>query len=250
MHGLADLTHRIAAAYKHIRRIENSEEYKNKLTRNERYKLRRISTMAATFLFICGLTYITTGLRIKYPDEWYLSLLNAVNISVISERASQLPIFALLSFLDIVNSVMISKSLIDDADKIVDSIEDIVEMTQDAIVGKIDAEYDNPIKSGAYKGLNKWERDFLKTGTYFFPDFSVDNVFRSMAKSGNEASINYYIQNVAPTKQATNIAGAIMPWAIEGMGVDFEFPQSPISGNSGRSSSRSSERSSGRSNSR
>ena len=155
-HSLADLTYRIATAYKHIRKIENSEEYKKKLTRNERYKLRRISTMAATFLIVCALTYVTTGLRIKYPDEWYLSLLNAVNISVISERASQLPIFAPLSILDIVNSIVISKTLIEDADKIVNSIEDIIEMSEDAIYGIDDPEYDNPIKSGAYKGLEKY----------------------------------------------------------------------------------------------
>jgi hypothetical protein len=155
-HGLADLTSRIATAYKHIRKIENSEEYKKKLTRNERYKLRRISTMAATFLIVCALTYITTGLRIKYPDEWYLSLLNAVNISVISERASQIPVLNLSSVLDIVNSLVISKTLIDDADKIVNSIEDIIEMSEDAIYGIDDPEYDNPIKSGAYKGLEKY----------------------------------------------------------------------------------------------
>lgn len=222
-HGLADLTYRITTAYKHIRKIENSEEYKKKLTRNERYKLRRISTMAATFLIVCALTYITTGLRIKYPDEWYLSLLNAVNISVISERASQLPIFAPLSILDIVNSIVISKTLIEDADKIVNSVEDIIEMSEDAIYGIDDPEYDNPIKSGAYKGLEKYQRDFLKTGSYIFPDLSVDNVFRSMSKSGNEASINYYIHNVSPTKQAVGVAENVMPWMFDWTGTDLGF---------------------------
>lgn len=180
--------------------------------------------MAATFLIVCALTYITTGLRLKYPDEWYMSLLNAVNISVISERASQLPIFAPLSILDIVNSIVISKTLIEDADKIVAAVEDIIEMSKDAIVGSTDPEYDDPVKSGAYKGLQKYQRDLLKSGSYIFPDLSADNMFRSMAKSGNEASINYYIHNVAPTKQAVGIAENVMPWMFDwtGIGLGFE----------------------------
>ena len=218
-HALGDLINRIATFYKHSRRLENSK----KLTRNERYKIRRLNTMAATFLIICGLTYITTGLRLKYPDEWYLHLLNAVNISVISERASQIPVFAPLSILDIVNSIIISKTLIDDADKFVDLIRDVVQASDDATIDKIDnSEYADPVVSGAYKGIPKWQRDALKVESYLFPDYSVDNVFRSITTTGNDASINYYIQKVSPTKQSVETAKTVMPWITKPMGIEFE----------------------------
>ena len=220
-HALGDFINRACTFFRHARRLENS----NKLTRNERYKLRRLTTMAATFIIVGGLTYITAGLRTKY-DDWYMHLLNAVNVSVISERASQIPIFAPLSMLDIVNSVIISKTLIDDVDKIYASIQDLIQFTDDQTVDMIDnSEYANPVKSGAYKDIPKWERDALKTWSYFFPDFSVDNVFRSMTKTGNDASINYYIQNVAPTKQTVGIAEAVMPWMLSPTGLDFEEEQ-------------------------
>ena len=221
-HALGDLVKRIATFYRHSRALERSR----KLTRNERYKLRRLNTMAATFLIVCGLTYITTGLRLKYPDEWYLHLLNAVNVSVISERASQIPVFAPLSILDIVNSIVISKTLIEDADKFYELFRDLVEMTDDATVDMIDSsEYSNPVKSGAYKGISKVQRDALKVESYLFPDYSIDNVFRSMTKTGNDASINYYIQNVSPTKQAVGIAGTLMPWMLSPVGLDMDIPE-------------------------
>jgi hypothetical protein len=231
-HALGDFINRACTFFRHARKLENS----NKLTRNERYKLRRLTTMAATFIIIGGLTYITAGLRTKY-DDWYMHLLNAVNVSVISERASQIPIFAPLSMLDIVNSVIISKTLIDDVDKIYASIQDLVQFTDDATVDMIDnSEYADPVKSGAYKDIPKWERDALKTWSYFFPDFSVDNVFRSMTKTGNDASINYYIQNVAPTKQTVGIAEAVMPWMLSPAGLDFEEEEQPQGGSTIKSS--------------
>ena len=246
-HGLKDLINRISAFYKHSRILENSKT----LTRNERYKLRRLNTMAATFIIVCGLTYITTLMKVKWPDEdsivkKLLEILNAANISVVSERASQIPFFAPLSILDIVNSLVISKTLIEDADKFVHLLQDLIEMVEDKIFdGNEDYKYDDEIKSGAYDDLNVWQRDAMKVESYLFPDFSVDNVFRSLSKSGNEASINYYINNVSPTKQAVGAAEAIVPWAASWFGADLSMPEktsSRSSGRSGRSSSRSSSR--------
>ena len=58
--AIIDLLKRLCLGYKHLRRIENSTEYQRRLTRNERYKLRRLSTMAATFIIVSAMTYVTT----------------------------------------------------------------------------------------------------------------------------------------------------------------------------------------------
>ena len=220
LHGIQDLMYRIIQAHKNIRRIENSPEYQKRLTRNERYKLRRLSTMTATFAIIAGCTYITTMATVKWPDKWYLDLLAAVNVSVISERASQLPCFALLSMLDIVNSIFISKTLIEDADKFVDLINDLLEISgfYQLFGHTPEHTYDEKIKSGAYKGEERWKRDVLKVTSY--TNMNIDNVFRSMSKSGNEASINYYLHNVAPTKQAYEISQWLGGWAFDVAGIE------------------------------
>ena len=119
-------------------------------------------------------------------------------------------------------------------------------MVEDKIFdGNEDYKYDDEIKSGAYDDLNVWQRDAMKVESYLFPDFSVDNVFRSLSKSGNEASINYYINNVSPTKQAVGAAEAVVPWAASWFGADLSMPEktsSRSSSRSGRSSSRNSSR--------
>ena len=235
LHSCADLLTRINMAYKDIRRIENSP-YKKRLTRNERYKLRRLSTMMATFLIVAGCTYITTLATVKWPDKWYLYVVSAANVSVISERASQLPIFAPLSILDIVNAIIISKTLIEDADTFANAIMDIVQMTQDKVFGMDNCtDYLELIKSGAYKGIEKWIRDFLKVSSY--SDFNIDNIFRSMSESGNEASINYYLHNVAPTKQAYNIAQWLGGWAANMVGFDIPEPEDTKSKKKGKKKS-------------
>lgn len=220
MNALSDLLYRLRNAHKHIRRIEDSEEYKRKLTRNERYKLRRLSTMTATFVIIAGCTYLTTLAAIKWPEKWYLHLLQAVNISVISERASQLPIFAPFAILDIVNTIIISKTLIQDADKFVDLIGDILEASgfYEAIGYTPEHSYKEEIKSGAYKGRQRWERDFFKVTSY--TNMNVDNVFRSMSESGNDASINYYIHNVSPTKQVYGAAQIFGDEVFDAFGLE------------------------------
>ena len=210
-------------AYKDIRRIENSP-YKKRLTRNERYKLRRLSTMMATFFIVCACTYITTLATVKWPDKWYLDLISAANISVISERASQLPIFAPLSILDIVNSIVISKTLTEDLDKVKDAFIDFVQIIEDKLIGMDNCtDYQELIKSGAYKGQEKWIRDFLKLTSY--TNKNIDNIFRSMSESGNEASINYYLHNVAPTKQAYDISQWLGGWAVNMVGFDIPEPE-------------------------
>ena len=112
--------------------------------------------MISTFIITAACTYFTTMLTIKWPKKWFLDLLSAANISVISERASQLPVFALFSILDIVNSIVISKTLIEDADKFVDLIMDIIEASKDHIVGNEDTKYNEKINTGAYAGLERW----------------------------------------------------------------------------------------------
>lgn len=252
-HGLKDLTNRISTFYKHSRILENSKT----LTRNERYKLRRLNTMAATFIIICGLTYITTLMKAKWPDDensilnkivkTAFEILNAANISVVSERAAQIPLFFWMSMLDIVNALFISKTLIEDADKFVYLLRDLIEMTEDKIFnGNEDYKYDDEIKSGAYDDLNVITRDAMKVESYLFPDFSIDNVFRSLSKSGNEASINYYINNVSPTKQAVGAAEIIVPWAASWFGADLSMPEK----SSNKSSNSRNGRNSNRSNSR
>ena len=184
--------------------------------------------MAATFVIVAGCTYITTLATIKWPDEWYLDLISAVNVSVISERASQLPCFAPLSILDIVNSIVISKTLIEDADKFVDLMGDILEISGFYQLFGDDSEptYNEEIKSGAYKGLDRWQRDVLKVFSY--TGMNADNVFRSMSKSGNDASINYYIHNVAPTKQAYEMSQILGGWAFDAAGI--EIPTKKLKG--------------------
>ena len=226
---------RINMAYKDVRRIENSS-YKKRLTRNERYKLRRLSTMMATFLIVAGCTYITTLATVKWPDKWYLDLISAANVSVISERASQLPIFAPLSMLDIVNSIVISKTLIEDADKFANAIIDVIQMVQDKVFGMDNCtDYSELVKSGAYKGIEKWIRDFLKVSSY--GNFNIDNIFRSMSESGNEASINYYLHNVAPTKQAYYIAQLLGGWVADTIGLDVPKPEDTKSKKKGKKKS-------------
>ena len=218
LHACADLLNRTMIAYKAIRRVQTSP-YQKRLTRNERYKLRRLSMMAATFFIVCACTYITTLATVKWPDKWWLHMISAANISVISERASQLPIFAPLSILDIVNSIVISKTLIEDVDKIISLFGDIIEMMQHQITGDEDyTEYKQPVKSGAYNGVEKWQRDLLKGTSY--SGFNLDNVFRSMSESGNKASINYYIHNVAPTKQAYGMSKVIGDWTFGALDID------------------------------
>lgn len=224
IHALQDLLARLGNAYKAIRNIENSEEYKKKLTRNERYKLRRLSTMAATFIIVAGCSYITVMTAAKWPEKWWLNLIAASNISVISERASQLPVFAPLSILDIVNSIVISKTLVEDADKFWNSINDILEVSgfYQLIDYTPEHSYNEEVKSGAYKGIERWQRDWLKFMSY--TDYNIDNVFRSMSKSGNDASINYYLHNVAPTKQAYGASEAVMPALLNFAGIQFDEP--------------------------
>ena len=220
LHAVQDLLIRLLPAYKHLRHIENSRN----LTMNERYKLRRLTTMCATFIIISGCTYITSSLAAKYPENWFLNLLAAVNISAISERASQIPIFAWMSILDIVNSIFISKSLIDDADKFVDLLSDILEASgvYNIIGYTPDKHFNDTIKSGAYKGIPRWQRDVFKATSY--TEFNVDNIFRSVSKSGNQASVNYYMQKVAPTKQAVGAANAFMPALLNFAGYQFDEP--------------------------
>lgn len=222
-HALTDVFKRTINAYKAIRRIENSEEYQRRLTRNERYKLRRLSTMIATFMIVCACTYFTSLAAAKWPEKWYLHLLSAVNVSVISERASQLPAFAWASILDIVNSLVISKTLIEDADKVVNALLDLVELTEDKVFGVEGLTYADPVKGGAYDKMSNISRDWLKVASY--TDFNIDNVFRSVLPSGNKASINYYIHNVSPTKQTYEASRFFVPWALGLVGIDLGDPE-------------------------
>ena len=192
--------------------------------------------MAATFFIISACTYLTTLATVKWPDEWYLDLLSASNISVISERASQLPIFAPLSMLDIVNSIVISKTLIEDADKFVNLFMDFVQMAEDKVFGMDDCtDYQQQVKSGAYKGQEVWTRDLLKTTSY--TGFNIDNIFRSMSESGNNASINYYLHNVAPTKQAYYMSQVLGGWAFDLMGIETPKPKDKKSKKKGKKKS-------------
>ena len=222
-HALTDVFKRTINAYKAIRRIENSEEYQRRLTRNERYKLRRLSTMTATFMIVCACTYFTSLAAAKWPEKWYLHLLSAVNVSVISERASQLPVFAWASILDIVNSLVISKTLIDDADKVVNALLDLVELTEDKVFGVEGLTYADPVKGGTYDKMSNISRDWLKVASY--TDFNIDNVFRSVLPSGNKESINYYIHNVSPTKQTYEASRFFVPWALGLVGIDLGDPE-------------------------
>ena len=139
----------------------------------------------------------------KYPKEWASEFLYAVNVAAISERAAQIPIFAPLTFLDIVNSVAISKSFIDNLDYSINFFGDVISVFKYDILGVDPGDevphYRQPVNSGSYKDYPVWFRDAMKFSGTVKPEWGIDNILRNTNPYGNISSSNYYINKVAPT---------------------------------------------------
>lgn len=175
---------------------------KNGLTINETYALRRITVAAGIMTLVCLSTILTAAYVTKYPKKWLPEFLYAVNVAAISERAAQIPIFAPLTALDIVNSVAISKSFIDNLKYSINFFADCISALKDQIFGSDPEEvpdYKLPVTSGSYKDYPVWVRDAAKFSGTIKPELGIDNVLRNINPQGNISSANYYISKVAPT---------------------------------------------------
>lgn len=176
---------------------------KRQFTRNEIYALRRITAATGIFALTSLSTILTAMFVTKYPKEWASEFLYAVNVAAISERAAQIPIFAPLTFLDIVNSVAISKSFIDNLDYSINFFGDAISAFKYDILGVDPGDevphYRQPVNSGSYKDYPVWFRDAMKFSGTVKPEWGIDNIIRNTNPYGNISSSNYYINKVAPT---------------------------------------------------
>lgn len=219
--------------------INKHGKTKRKFTSNEVYALRRITVACGILLLTAMSTILSAMLVTKYPKEWASEFLYAVNVAAISERAAQVPIFAPLTALDIVNSVAISKSFIDNLEYTFNFFGDCFGALKYEIFGLEPDDtpsYQQEVTSGSYKGYSVFFRDWMKFMGTVKPEWGVDNIVRNTSPYGNISSGNYYINKVAPT-------------GFMSKKPDRE-ENSTSSSNSGRSGSRSVSRSSSRSSSR
>lgn len=203
---------------------------KRDFTANEVYALRRISVAVGMLLFTSIMTLFSAMMVTKYPKEWLSEFVYAINVAAISERSAQIPIFAPLTALDIVNSVAISKSFIDNLEYSIDFFIDIISVLKYEVFG-LDPDdiprYQQEVQSGSYKGQNAMFRDWIKFMGSIKPEWGVDNIIRNTQPYGNISSANYYIGNVAPTGF---------------LSFDPDREQNSSSSSSGRSSSRNKSR--------
>ena len=173
-----------------------------KFTTNEVYALRRLSVAVGMLALTSLMTIFTSMLVTKYPKEWASEFLYAINVAAISERSAQIPFLSPLTALDIVNSVAISKSFIDNLGYSIDFFGDMINVFKQDVLGLDSQEappYEQPVQSGSYKGKSVMFRDFMKTMGVIKPEWGMDNIVRNTEPYGNISSSNYYINKVAPT---------------------------------------------------
>lgn len=141
--------------------------------------------------------------------------------------------------MDIVNSVAISKSFIDNLEYTFNFFGDCFGALKYEIFGLEPDDtpsYQQEVTSGSYKEYSVFFRDWMKFMGTVKPEWGVDNIVRNTSPYGNISSGNYYINKVAPT-------------GFMSAKPDRE-ENSTSSSNSGRSGSRSVSRSISRSSSR
>ena len=105
--------------------------------------------------------------------------------------------------MDIVNSVAISKSFIDNLDYSINFFGDVISAFKYDILGVDPGDeipnYQLPVNSGSYKDYPVWFRDAMKFSGTVKPEWGIDNIVRNINPYGNISSSNYYINKVAPT---------------------------------------------------
>lgn len=117
------------------------------------------------------------------PDSVAKNFCYATNTGVMSERVSQLPFGVILSMLELIRSIAVSKSLYEDAGSIPSLIVDGIQYYQYEH-GHINTRpYAEKIKRDTYKDMDKWQKDLLKAWSIISPQTSPDNIRKNFSKS-------------------------------------------------------------------
>lgn len=190
-------------------------------TLEERRQIRRLE---------CALVgQFITGLAVYYLGLWAMGaagdgddddfearisrFLYTVSVAATSERAADIPILNVVSFLDLIKTPMVASTLIQDFEALPSLAGDIISGDLFTYLGyklgwSDDASAYNDlevVERGSYKNRTKVERDLLKSSSYLIPEFSPNNFIKSFDKHSNAQTENFYRQiipaNFAPKAQ-------------------------------------------------
>lgn len=176
------------------------------LTDQQKYVIIRMNCTIFSVLTTSLLTFTTGKLIEDDPDNWVYWLLYTAATTAISETSAQLWFAGLVFTLtDIIKSPAVLTAYYQDFGYAVDALRDLAAMIyDDATGGNGNIEAYQQIKTGSYKGKEKWMRDVSRT-TALIPGVSelgFDNLYRQGVFDGSvhglRSTATWYYQ-VFPT---------------------------------------------------
>lgn len=197
--GIAKAYGRWVSGITHLNRILKTE----KLTDNERHQIRRLNAVLAGMAFAILLTFLTGKWLEDDSDNKLANLAYSTSVATVSERAATIPYLHSITVLDVIKTPVVSITMIQDAHSILDLSANAIEAAiYDPETATYDAEYNNTVTSGTYKGLQQWQRNAFKASVELYPYLNVNNIYKSVSKESNRSSANYYRQ-IFPTNFIT-----------------------------------------------
>lgn len=163
-----------------------------KPTKQNIYQVRNVTVSILSMAFVIALSVLFGKMVEDDPKSVTKNALYATNTGVMSERVSQLPMGVVLSMLELIRSITVTKTLYEDAGYIPSLVVDGVQYYQYEHGHINTAPYDKQIKRDAYKGLRKWQKDLLKTWSILSPQTSPDNIRKNFSKASHVSSENFY----------------------------------------------------------
>lgn len=218
----------LMSSYMHYAKniMKNKNSFDNNLTDNERYIVRRMNASIMSVVILSALSFVF-GTMIEQdgddPDWWKL-VLYAMTVNSISERTSQLGYaFFSVNILDLVSSLMVSKSILDSVDAPVTATYDMMTLAQALFFG-IPASSLDPLKNGAYSDLPffikgnkeienaigakdgktpKYVKSLLEASSVVpgISELGLANIYKNSSESGVKSKEHYYYESIFPTKQ-------------------------------------------------
>lgn len=171
----------------------------NKLTRNEKYQIRRL-TFVMVGLALSILSTVWFGKKVEDdPDSDLAWAMYAISVAATSERATTIPYVQAATAIDVVRSPLIAIAWFKDMPAVLDAIGDSYEAaTYDMYTASTYPDYNKTITSGSYKNMQNWQRDALKASSVLYPYINANNVVKNIRKESSRSSANYY-RDIWPT---------------------------------------------------
>lgn len=212
----------------HLNRILNSAP----LTRQQRYQIRMMNVSLISFAATIALG-ILFGKMVEDDDDDNLRVFSyAVNTGALQETTSRLPYGVGISALELLRSLGAVTAMYNDMGSIFDLAGDGVDYMQYQLGWSADTASNDEITRGAYQGLQKWQKDFLKASSVLTPDLSANNIYKNLSSDANMASarwynqqfpVNYvnYIPHIGSTKKTNFVTNMFNDYNIYENSQDF-----------------------------